>query len=59
MIDFFIQNGIVEYLDVNELNNCNIGFEKSQITPKTTHLEFSYNIILGVVAGMIPFPHHN
>ena len=28
-------------------------------TPDTTHLEIEPFTLLGVVAGLIPFPHHN
>jgi len=51
--------GIIEYLDVNEMNNTNIKFSFDEIEPTTTHIEINFNIILGILAGMIPFPHHN
>lgn len=51
--------GIIEYLDVNELNNSNIVFSLGEIDSDTTHIEFDYNIILGILAGVIPYPHHN
>ena len=44
---------------MNELNNCNIVFSTKEIKTDTTHIEFSLDIILGVLAGMIPYPHHN
>lgn len=31
----------------------------TDITPKTTHLEIDPLTILGVCAGLIPYPHHN
>lgn len=30
-----------------------------EATPETTHIEIEPFTILGVVAGLIPFPHHN
>jgi DNA-directed RNA polymerase III subunit RPC2 len=33
-------------------------YEKN-ITPETTHLEIEPLTILGIVAGLIPYPHHN
>lgn len=59
LIKELVNIGIIEYLDVNELNNTNIGFSITECSPETTHLELNYNIILGILAGMIPFPHHN
>jgi len=59
----FISCGLIEYLDVNEENNSlialtarHIGREKGK---ETTHLEIEPFTILGVVAGLIPYPHHN
>ncbi len=58
--DDLVNNGIIEYLDVNEENNCFIALREEDIIPqKTTHLEIDPMTILGVVAGLIPFPHHN
>lgn len=55
-----VQQGLVEYLDVNEENNGLIALSEEDIDPsKTTHLEISPLAILGVCAGVIPYPHHN
>lgn len=54
-----IRDGKIEYLDVNEENNCNIAFMPSDINEDTTHIEISEFTILGYVAGLVPFPHHN
>ncbi|XP_020576393.1 DNA-directed RNA polymerase III subunit 2 isoform X2 [Phalaenopsis equestris] len=70
--DDFVREGLIEYLDVNEENNALIAlyeheiykddhdnddsdFQKSSIT----HIEIEPFTILGVVAGLIPYPHHN
>ncbi|KAK9453154.1 hypothetical protein V1511DRAFT_505784 [Dipodascopsis uninucleata] len=57
--DDFLKLGIVEYLDVNEENDCNIALYENQIEQQTTHLEIEPFTILGAVAGLIPYPHHN
>lgn len=50
---------IVEYIDVNEENNCLIALSQHELTPEHTHLEIDPLTIMGVVSGLIPFPHHN
>ncbi|XP_071851455.1 DNA-directed RNA polymerase III subunit RPC2-like isoform X4 [Apostichopus japonicus] len=55
----FLREGLVEYLDVNEENDCLIALYESLITSETTHLEIEPFTILGVCAGLIPYPHHN
>lgn len=60
-IDFdgFLSRGLVEYLDVNEENDSNIAMYEADIDNSTTHLEIEPFTILGAVAGLIPYPHHN
>jgi len=55
----FIERGLVEYLDVNEENDSLIALTPAHVTRSTTHLEIEPFTILGVVAGLIPYPHHN
>ena len=57
--DDALSRGIVEYLDVNEENDSNIAVYEDAITQHTTHLEIEPFTILGAVAGLIPYPHHN
>ncbi|AED95209.1 unnamed protein product [Arabidopsis thaliana] len=68
--DDFIRDGLIEYLDVNEENNALIALYESDGTTEldegaeaakadTTHIEIEPFTILGVVAGLIPYPHHN
>lgn len=57
--DDFLIHGLVEYLDVNEENDANIALYEHGISPTTTHLEIEPFTILGAVAGLIPYPHHN
>eukprot|EP00181_Compsopogon_caeruleus_P003853 CAMPEP_0184677528 /NCGR_PEP_ID=MMETSP0312-20130426/104_1 /TAXON_ID=31354 /ORGANISM="Compsopogon coeruleus, Strain SAG 36.94" /LENGTH=1159 /DNA_ID=CAMNT_0027125439 /DNA_START=2248 /DNA_END=5727 /DNA_ORIENTATION=+ len=56
----FLHEGLVEYLDVNEENNALIALdERDIIHDRYTHLEIAPLAILGVCAGLIPYPHHN
>jgi len=51
--------GVVEYVDVNEENNCFVSLSDRTLTPQHTHCEIDPLTLLGVVAGLIPYPHHN
>lgn len=57
--DDFLRDGLVEFLDVNEENDCNIAVNEKHIGSQTTHLEIEPFTLLGVCAGLIPYPHHN
>ncbi|KAJ2006955.1 DNA-directed RNA polymerase III complex subunit Rpc2 [Coemansia thaxteri] len=57
--DDFLRLGLVEYLDVNEENDCMIAIYDKEIKPYTTHVEIEPFTLLGAVAGLIPYPHHN
>jgi DNA-directed RNA polymerase III subunit RPC2 len=57
--DDFLNHGIVEYLDVNEENDALVALYETDVTLATTHMEIEPFTILGAVAGLIPFPHHN
>ncbi|KAM0801195.1 putative DNA-directed RNA polymerase III subunit RPC2 [Usnea florida] len=57
--DDFLSRGLVEYLDVNEEDDSNIAMDESNVNQTTTHLEIEPFTILGAVAGLIPYPHHN
>ena len=55
----FLREGLIEYLDVNEMNDSIIAMYEKNINQQTTHLEIEPFTILGVCAGLIPYPHHN
>ena len=57
--DDFLRKGLVEYLDVNEENDSYIALYEVDIVLATTHLEIEPFTLLGAVAGLIPYPHHN
>ncbi|KAI8822500.1 uncharacterized protein EV422DRAFT_613711 [Fimicolochytrium jonesii] len=72
-----IQEGKIEYLDVNEETDTDIAMYDPDVVyngstmgktitsgmpsdlPNTTHLEIAPFTVLGAVAGLIPYPHHN
>mmetsp|Transcript_27025 Transcript_27025/g.65747 ORF Transcript_27025/g.65747 Transcript_27025/m.65747 type:complete len:819 (-) Transcript_27025:1374-3830(-) len=56
--DLFL-TGLLEFLDVNEQNNAFIAQSPQYINNKTTHLEISPEIVLGICASLIPFLDHN
>jgi len=53
--DDLIKNGIVEYLDAEEEENCFIALRESDLTQEHTHLEIDPSIILGLSASFIPY----
>lgn len=55
----FLKDGLIEYLDVNEENNALIALYEEIAKEGTTHIEIEPFTILGVCAGLIPYPHHN
>src|SRR3977135_259701 len=55
----FLSGGLIEYLDVNEENDTYIAMYEKDIEKDTTHLEIEPFTVLGAVAGLIPYPHHN
>lgn len=59
--DDFLTQGLIEYLDVNEENDTLIAMYERDLTPNAphTHLEIEPFTLLGAVAGLIPYPHHN
>ena len=61
VFDDFLRMGLIEYLDVNQENDSNIALYEKDISVKeeTTHLEIEPFTLLGVCAGLIPYPHHN
>ncbi|GLC54541.1 hypothetical protein PLESTB_000877700 [Pleodorina starrii] len=56
-----ILSGVVEYLDVEECNRAMIAMRPADLTTgqRYTHMEMHPSLILGVLAGSIPFSDHN
>lgn len=59
VFDDFLKLGLVEYLDVNEENDSFIALYEKDIDQNITHMEIEPFTVLGAVAGLIPYPHHN
>jgi len=58
-VDDLVEDGKIEYIDQNEAKNVLVSVWRQEITEKTTHLEIDPSSVLGHVAGVIPYPHHN
>lgn len=63
-----VQRGVIEYLDVEEVNTAMIamryedlqkGTKGSMLQPAYTHLEIHPSMMMGVLAACIPFSDHN
>ncbi|MBI4155493.1 DNA-directed RNA polymerase subunit B [Candidatus Woesearchaeota archaeon] len=50
-----VKEGVLEYVDAGEEENCLIALEEEDITPKHTHLEISPIVILGFVTSLVPY----
>ena len=57
--DMGFEHGLCLCADVNEENDMLVALYEKDCSPDTTHLEIEPFTILGVVAGLIPYPHHN
>lgn len=58
--------GVIEFIDIEEVNNCMIAMSQAMLETRTTqyitqytHREIHPGLILGVLACVIPFPDHN
>ncbi|CAD7949954.1 unnamed protein product [Amoebophrya sp. A120] len=55
----FLNNGVVEFVDVNEENNLLIAMKHEELTKDHTHLEIEPLTLLGVISGLVAYPNHN
>ncbi len=54
-----VKEGVIEFLDAGEEENCFIALSENQINEKTTHLEISPSVIFGLHASLIPFVNYS
>jgi DNA-directed RNA polymerase III subunit RPC2 len=54
-----VYKGILEFVDTNEENNTLMAMAECACRPGVTHMEIEPFTIMGVVSGLIPYPHHN
>ena len=53
------QQGIIEYLDAAEEENCFVAFAEKDLTPQHTHLEISPLAMLGLATSLVPYGNYN
>ncbi|HVP97188.1 DNA-directed RNA polymerase subunit B [Methanoregula sp.] len=56
---YFVQRGMIEFVDAEEEEDLLIAMNPADITPAHTHLEIDPSLILGIGAAHVPFPEHN
>lgn len=54
-----INDGIIEYIDAGEEENCLIAFFEDELTAEHTHLEISPLTMLGLTTSLVPYGNFN
>lgn len=54
-----LKNGIIEYIDAAEEENCLIALYEEDLTQEHTHLEISPLLMFSINTGMIPYGNYN
>ncbi len=50
-----VEQGIIEYIDAAEEENCFVAYTPEELTPQHTHLEISPLAMLGITTSLVPF----
>lgn len=54
-----VTEGVIEYIDAAEEENCLVALRKEDITEETTHLEIDVMDLLGTITSLVPFPNYD
>ncbi len=54
-----VGEGVIEYVDASEEENCFVGFFRQELTPEHAHLEISPLSMLGLTASLVPYGNFN
>ncbi len=54
-----VKQGIIEYLDAAEEENCLVSLYEEELTPENTHLEIDATAIFGAVTSLVPYGNHD
>ncbi len=56
---WFVENGIIEYLDAEEEENALIALRPEDVTKEHTHMEIDPIVLFGISAALISYPEYN
>jgi DNA-directed RNA polymerase subunit B len=54
-----VNQGILEYIDAAEEENCLVALRKEDINEETTHHEIDVTDLLGTITSLVPFPNYD
>jgi len=57
--DDLLKQGIIEYIDASEEDDCFVSLYEEELTEEHTHLEIDTIACLGVVTSLVPYANHD